>query len=126
MIIPPLWKKSLYTLYGSVILLVAPFAYAACPGSDPANSIPNPLSVCSFLDLVKAIANAVVVISMPIAAVAIIFVGLRLVIASARGDSGEIGKARKLLLYIVIGTVLVVGASSLAIAVINTIKNITA
>ena len=119
-----LWKKYLCPLYGFVILAVAPFAHAQC-ANQGANTIPNPINVCSFLDLVKAVANAVIVIATPIAVVAIIFVGFKLVVAAGTGDQSGLQSAKKMLVYVLIGTAIIVGASALAIAVINTIRNVT-
>ena len=115
-----LWKKYLSVHTTSAILLLAPFA-----STYAQTRIPNPLSVSNFTDLVLAVAQSVVTIAIPFAALAIIFVGFRIVVAAHSGNDGELRKAKGMLLYVIIGTVIIVAASAIAIAVVNTVKNIT-
>lgn len=118
--IQSLWKKYLSVPVTSAILLVVPFASVHAQAR-----IPNPLKVDNFLDLVLAVAQAVVAIAIPFAAIAIIFVGFKLVVAAHSGNDGALREAKKMLVYVIIGTVIIVAASAIAIAVVNTVKNIT-
>lgn len=83
----------------------------------------NPIKVESFLDLVTTIAKAVVSIGIPLATAAIVFVGIRFVIAAAQGDQSGLTKARQMLWYVLIGTVVIVGAAYLAEAVVKFVQS---
>lgn len=85
---------------------------------------PNPLKAQTFLDLVNAVARAVQEVALPFAVVAIIFVGFRFVSASAAGKPEAVAKARALFLWVLVGTAIIVGASILAQAVVNTVKTL--
>ncbi len=76
--------------------------------------IPNPIGVKSFSCLIKALSEAAITIVVPIAIVAIIFAGLKFIIAGAKGDEGGIKQARTMLFWVVIGTAVVVGSFVLA------------
>lgn len=82
----------------------------------------NPIGVRSFSDLVITIARAVTAIGIPLATIAIVFVGVRFTIAAASGNPGKVQEARKLLWYVLIGTVVIVGAAYLAEAVVNFVR----
>ena len=93
-------------------------AHAVFAANEPKN-IPNPIVAKSFPCLVKALSEAAITIVVPIAIVAIIFAGLKFIIAGAQGNDGEIKKARTMLLWIIIGTAVVVGSFVLAEVGIN-------
>ena len=129
------WKSRLCgVLVCGMLLLVSlvcvpPFtnvALADCPAGTPAGSTcyDNPIKATSFPDLVKAIAKAVTEIGSVLAVAAIVFVGIRFVIAAASGDQGGLTKARQMLWYVLIGTAVIVGAAYLAGAVVDLIKNL--
>lgn len=77
-------------------------------------NIPNPITSRSFPCLIKVLSEAAITIVVPIAIVAIIFAGLKFVIAGAQGNDSKIAEARKMLFWIVIGTAVVVGSFVLA------------
>lgn len=108
-----LWKTySLgWLVYG--MLASAHLAFA------DSGEIPNPIAAKSFPCLIKTIAEAAIKIAVPIAVVAIIFVGLRFVLAGISGNSTKVAEARKLLLYVVIGSAIVVGSFVLATAAVQ-------
>lgn len=111
-----LWIMSLHTALFFAILTAAPVAFAV--------AIPNPIEAKSFEDLINNLAYWVRVIALPLAAVAIVFVGFKLIIAASSGDSKGLGEAKKFLAWVVIGTAIVVGASVLAQAVVNFAKEL--
>ena len=84
----------------------------------------NPINAKSFPDLITSIAKAVQDIGTVLAVAAIVFVGVRFVIAAASGDTGALTKARTMLWYVLIGTVIVVGASYLAQVAVSIVKNL--
>ena len=77
-------------------------------------TIANPIAAKSFPQLIQQIAKAVRLIALPLATVAIIFVGFKFVISSARGDEKGLGEAKKMFFWVIIGTAIIVGASALA------------
>lgn len=108
----PLWKTFLPSgvVYG--MLAIAHFALAE-------EGIPNPIKAKSFPCLIKTISLAAIQIAVPIAVVTIIVVGLRFVLAGISGNSAKVGEARKLLLYVVIGSAIIVGSFVLATAAVQ-------
>ncbi len=109
-------KSFLYSALVLAILLLAAPALAV--------TIDNPIKANNFPDLIKQIANAVLLIAVPLAIVAIIFVGFKFVIASAKGDEKGLGDAKKMFFWVVIGTALIVGASALARWVVDFAKTL--
>ena len=126
--IMPLRRVLISAMLGIVSLVLVPVIVLAedCPPtgktSGGANCYFNPVSVGTFSELVTAIAKAVVSIGGPIAAAAIIFVGVRFVIAAASGNEGAVTKAKTMLWYVLIGTVIIVGGAALADAVVKFIQ----
>ncbi len=86
----------------------------------------NPIKAKSFPELITAIAKGVQDIGTVLAVAAIVFVGVRFVIAAASGDQGGVTKARQMLWYVLIGTVIVVGASYLAQVAVSIVKTLPA
>lgn len=74
----------------------------------PALVLDNPINSDSFTELFKKISIFAVEIGIPIAALFIIYSGLRLV--TARGNEDSIAKAKEGLLWSVIGTGVLIGA----------------
>jgi len=110
------WKTCLYVVLIFVIFAAVPSVLAI--------EYKNPIEAKTFMDLVLAIADALVIIAVPLAIVAIIFTGFWFVIAGARGDEAGVKKARSMFLWVLIGAAIIVGASLLAKAVVNTIKSL--
>jgi Type IV secretion system pilin len=103
------------------ILFIFPlYTYADC-GIN--NTYPNPISFCSFRELAPSIAKTIIQIVVPFAVIAIIFIGLRLVVAATSGNTNGLQNAKQALIYVLIGTAIVIGATALAYAVINTLRN---
>lgn len=121
------WKNGLPALFFfAMVAIVLPLVTnAACPGpvGNP-NGFPNPICAQTFLELIQSVAKAVRLIAVPFAVIAIIIVGFRFVAAAAGGKVEEVAKARKLFLWVLIGSAIIVGATILVEAVINTIKTL--
>ena len=99
--------------------------FMSVPAVNAAENIPNPITSQSFPCLVKALSEAAITIVVPIAIVAIIFAGLKFIIAGAQGNEGGIKSARTMLFWIIIGTAVVVGSFVLAEVGINILKPVT-
>lgn len=113
-----LGKSALYAALFLAILLLA------FPDMVLGVTIENPIKAKSFPELIQQIAKAVRLIAFPLAIVAIIFVGFKFVISSARGDEKGLGEAKKMFFWVVIGTAIIVGASALAEWVVEFAKTL--
>ncbi len=83
----------------------------------------NPLGteIKTLLDLVKAVADAIFILTLPFATLAIIILGVQFVMAS--GNPGKIEDVKKKFLWVLIGTALLVGASLLAQVTVDYIQH---
>ena len=99
--------------------------FMSVPAANAAENIPNPITADNFPCLVKALSEAAITIVVPIAIVAIIWAGLKFIIAGAQGNEAGIKQARTMLFWIVIGTAVVVGSFVLAEVGINILKPVT-
>ena len=104
-------------LFLAILLLVSPASVLGV-------TIENPIKAKSFPQLIDNIALAVQKIAFPLAIVAIIFVGFKFVISSAKGDEKGLGEAKKMFFWVVIGTAVIVGASALAEAIVEFAKTL--
>jgi len=83
--------------------------------------VTNPLGgINSFCGLIKALLTAVISIGIPIAVLFIVYAGFKFVLA--RGNSGELQKARENLMYTLIGIAIFLGAWLLAMVIANTVN----
>lgn len=111
-----MWKTPLQRVRKCAIIGIMPIAHAI--------TYPNPIAAQSLPDLITSIADALVFVAVPLAVVAIIIAGFMFVVGGAKGDDGAVTRARQMFLWILIGTAIIVGASILAHAVVNTIKTL--
>ena len=108
-----LWKTFLRSAFAFAMLMSAPVITAA------QQSIDNPLTARSFPCLVQAISLAAIEVAIPLAIITIIFAGLRFIFAAVSGKAEGITAARKMLLWAVIGTAIVVGSFAIAGAAVQ-------
>lgn len=78
----------------------------------PPSTIQNPLKVGNFCQLIKLVLQAILVIGVPIAVVFLVIVGFKFIIA--RGNPGELDKAKADFLHTVIGIAIFIGAWAIA------------
>ncbi len=86
------------------------------PGSA---CLDNPLKASNFIDLIKTVLDALFIIALPVAVLAIVYAGFLFV--SARGNPEKLGKAKDNLLYVVVGIAVFFGAWVIATIISNTI-----
>ncbi len=89
------------------------------PSGGNTVTIQNPIAANDFNQLVGTIARAVTGIAMVLATLAIIIVGFQFVMASASGNEQKLTEAKKALLWVLIGTAIVVSAVQLAGGIIE-------
>ena len=106
-----MWINLLCGLLFGVIILTAQAVLAL--------EIPNPIKARSFQELVTNLAKAIQIIAFVLAPVFIIVAGFKFITAATAGNASGVTNARKMFLWILVGTAIVVGASALAQAVVN-------
>lgn len=82
----------------------------------------SPLKSKTFGELINKIADVIVAIGIPVAAVFIVYAGFLFV--SARGSEEQITKAKTMLYWTIIGTMLVIGAKVIAEALQSTVLSL--
>lgn len=97
-------------------------ALAACSNAGNQNTFANPLQFCSLADFVAGVLKALVTISLPIISVFMVYSGFLFV--KARGNSDEIGAAKSNFYYVIIGSILILGAWALAQMLAGTVTQI--
>lgn len=103
-----------YLIIPALLFLAALPAGAAC---DPAKELCNPLQANTFAELVKSLANALVVVAIPFVVIFLIWSGFLFV--SARGNEKQLETAKKTFYWTILGAAVVVGAYALASAVVH-------
>lgn len=132
-------KYSFVLIFGFMLMYPVLFVNAACGGAGqpPCDNVPdsgsgislntgivNPLNseIDTIPKFIEAIIEIVLVIGVPIVVLAIIYVGFLFV--KAQGKPEEITKAKKALLYTLIGAALLLGAFVIANAIGKTVDEI--
>jgi hypothetical protein len=85
-------------------------------------NIKNPINVDTIQGFIEILLRTVLIIGVPIVALAIIYCGFLFV--KARGNSEEIKKAKGAIMYTIVGAFLLLGAWVLANAIKNTVDDI--
>jgi hypothetical protein len=122
-------KKIDYTklaaLFASLFLILIPvmFVYAQSGGGSTGGSsatIQNPLGTNSVQGLLLKIMDLVVKVGSIIVVFFIIYSGYKFV--TARGNDGEVSKAKDIFWATIIGGAILLGAKVIAEVVVNTVK----
>lgn len=103
----------------------APTPPATTPVSQPTAVTPlqNPLkNVSSIGDLVQKFVEIFSYIVVIIAVLALIYVGFQYVLYAAQGNSQKIKELHSWLLWIIVGTAIVIAARVMVLVVINTLE----
>lgn len=87
-------------------------------------TIRNPIAAQSIQDLILSVANFIANLALVVGAVAIVWVGFKFVVAASTGDEAGVTAAKKLLWQVLLGVVIVVGASTLTSAIISTVVSL--
>lgn len=87
-----------------------------------ATSLQNPLRFASLERFIEGVLQAVVMIALPIIVAFIVYAGFKYVFA--RGNSSEITKAHENFKYVIIGTILILGAWVLATLIGGTVTQL--
>lgn len=121
-----LWKNTLLIIILCAIMgAVGLGASAAIPCPPTGERYCNPLGeTVDIVPLTKVILGYLLQITIPLAVLGIIVSGLYYIVASISGNASKTTQAKGTFMRILLGSVLVVGANALALAVINFLKNL--
>jgi hypothetical protein len=119
------------------VMLIAPVVWAVDPpgcgvgepgcgvgGTNITTTIKNPLgeNITDIPSFIEAVINIVLIVGIPVIALAIIYTGFLFV--SAQGNPEKLTKAKSSLLYTLIGAALLLGAFLIAEAIGKTVEDI--
>jgi len=122
------FKKSLFGIFFIALAITVPIVSLA-GDSDGApcdlkeeGKLWNPIKVCNLADFVKTILEGVIKIGIPVIALALVYTGFLFV--AARGNEEKLTKAKKSLLYTVIGAAILLGSWAIAILISETVLSL--
>jgi len=127
-ILSNIYKYSFIIIF--IFLIFAPVVFSAgttAPGTGIISKVENPLgegNLETIPDFIKAIITIILTVGVPVVALAIIYTGFLFV--AAQGNSEKITKAKKALVYTLIGAAILLGAFIVAEAIVKTVKDIGA
>lgn len=102
---------------------VSPTTGTNASSDSSGQTLVNPLNnISSLPELLTAVLHAIVQLGSIILVLALVFVGFRFV--AARGNPGEILKARTALIYTLIGGLILLGAEGIAAVVQSTVAGL--
>lgn len=110
-----------YLFFTFVIWLIAPEAWAqtGCTGK---NCLENPLRFPSIERFVEGVLQAIILVAMPIIVAFMVYAGFKFIMA--RGNSSQITNAKENFKWVVIGTIMILGAWVLATLIGGTIAQL--
>ena len=95
--------------------------------TDPEPSGPgglvNPLRFTTLQDFLVAVLDAIILILFPFLVLAIVYAGFKFV--TAQGKAEALSEARRALLWVLIGALIILGAKALSIGIAATVRDIT-
>jgi TRAP-type mannitol/chloroaromatic compound transport system permease small subunit len=105
------------------MFLIPVFCFAAGSDADtgPA-TFPNPIAAPDLTSLLTLVLNAVILIVFPFIVLFIVYAGFKMV--AARGNPGEISKAKEQIIYAIIGALIILGAGAISLAIKGTVNQI--
>ena len=128
-------KATLLTLF-LVTVFALPFvvfaqgatAPPAVDGNQPGATAPqgglvNPLRFTTLQDFLVAVLDAIILILFPFLVLAIVYAGFKFV--TAQGKAEALSEARRALLWVLIGSLIILGAKALSIGIAATVRDIT-
>jgi uncharacterized protein YybS (DUF2232 family) len=87
-----------------------------------AAELQSPLAFSSFSELVEALLRSIVYIALPIISLFVVYAGFKFVMA--QGSSDAISEAKTNILYVLLGSGLILGAWALAELIGNTVNEL--
>ncbi len=85
-------------------------------------SFPNPIAAPDLTTFLTLVLNAVTLIVFPFIVLFIVYAGFKMI--AARGNPGEISKAKEQIIYAIIGALIILGAQAISFAIKGTVDTI--
>lgn len=117
--------RSLYIRFTTLVLIAWSFAlpiFAQSSGCTTGQCLENPLRFPTLERFVEGVLQAIVVIALPIITAFMVYAGFKFIFA--RGNPGQISEARKNFQWVIIGTVMILGAWVLATLIGGTVTQL--
>ena len=109
----------------SAIVFILPITSFAQGGGEGAGlEITNPIGSSTFTQFLGTLLDIIVIIAIPIVILAIIYVGFLFV--TAQGNEDKISKAKKAIIWTLLGALLILGARVVATAIEGTVNALDA
>jgi len=115
-------KKIFNKIMIFIYLFIPSVSFGAKSSGSSTGKISNPINVSSISDLIDTVLETVIAVGAPIAVFFMIYAGFKYVIA--RGNKDKIKEAHQMLLWVIVGTVILLGASLLSDIVSGTIDQL--
>lgn len=115
--------KRVLKLLPFVIVFLSPLSLYAQVPDCPAGKLCNPLKAQSIQQLVSDILDIVVALGVPLVIFFIIYTGF--LFATARGSVDVLDRAKKSLLYTLIGGLILLGAQGLSKVICTTVDQVS-
>ena len=107
----------------TLLILILPFLLAPSAFANGSENLENPLAFDSVAGFLTAILNAVITIAFPIIILFIVFIGFRFI--AAQGKPEEITKVKTYLFWAIVGSLIVLGAQALSLAIQGTVQGLS-
>ena len=104
-------------------LLPAAVLFLAEVAAAQNQQLENPLSVGGMADFVALVLRVMVMVALPIISLFIVYSGFLFI--SAQGNQEKLGTAKKNLMYVLIGSILILGAWVIATLIGGTVTQLT-
>jgi len=105
--------RAVAPLLFTLVVISLPVIVLGDQNTNTVGQLQNPLkNISNFCQLIKVVLQAILVIGVPIAVVFLVIVGFKFIIA--RGNPGELDKAKADFLHTVIGIAIFIGAWAIA------------
>ena len=114
-------QKTIAFGVASLVLLTPLFASAANCGTN-VGGLENPIGYCTLYDFLNALLKVVIAIAFPVIVLFIVFIGFKYI--GAQGKPDELSKVHKLFFWALVGSLIVLGAQALSLAIQATVTNL--
>lgn len=123
---PNLWKRTLppALLFGMLMVAFSTVAQTPPKANPDSSTYPSPIPFKDLSGLIIQILTYIQSVAIPLAIIAVVIVGIQFIYGAATGNQALISRSKSLLLWILIGAAIVIGAVYLATAMIDLLKNI--
>ncbi len=82
-----------------------------------AEAVTNPINANSFTEVILLIAEVIITIAVPLAAIFLVYSGILFV--TAQGNEEQLKRAKSVFWYTIIGTAVIVGSYAIASAIVE-------